>query len=131
VIRIESITLVNFRGAKRLTLNPAGANFAIRGPNGTGKSGVVDAVEFGLTGNITRLTGRGAGGLSVKTHGPHVDSRETPKDAKVLLSVFIPSLNKKVTIERSIAAPRDPILIPDEADIKKLLEKLRRKFFSS
>ena len=70
MIYIESVTLQHFRGAKRLNLTPDRKNFAIGGNNGTGKSGVVDGVEFALTGNITRLTGKGAGSLSLKTHGP-------------------------------------------------------------
>nr|WP_244622859.1 AAA family ATPase [Microvirga brassicacearum] len=36
-----------------------GQNFAACGRNGTGKSGIVDAIEFALTGNISRLAGAG------------------------------------------------------------------------
>jgi predicted ATP-binding protein involved in virulence len=66
-------------------LTPDRKNLAIGGNNGTGKSGVVDGVEFALTGNITRLTGKGAGSLSIKTHGPHVDMRDQPENAVVVV----------------------------------------------
>ncbi|HZL31582.1 MAG TPA: ATP-binding protein [Pseudolabrys sp.] len=55
MIRIETIEIVEFHGIRNLTLSLNKKNFGICGPNGTGKSGVVDAIEFALTGNITRL----------------------------------------------------------------------------
>ena len=58
MIQIQSITIKEFRGIRDLTLNFKGGNFGICGPNGTGKSGVVDALEFALTGGISRLSGR-------------------------------------------------------------------------
>ena len=61
MIRIEAITIKEFRGIRDLTLRFNGKNFAICGPNGTGKSGVVDALEFGLTGSVSRLSGEGRG----------------------------------------------------------------------
>ena len=72
MIRAKSITVNEFRGIRNITLNLDGKNFAVCGPNGTGKSGIVDALEFALTGNISRLSGSGTGGLSVKEHGPQI-----------------------------------------------------------
>lgn len=72
MIRIEAITIREFRGIRDLTLKMDGRNFAACGPNGTGKSGIVDAIEFARTGSISRLSGAGTGGLSVKAHGPHL-----------------------------------------------------------
>ena len=77
MIRIEKITIKEFRGIRDLELVMGGQNFAACGPNGTGKSGIVDAIEFALTGSISRLSGEGTGDLSVKQHGPHVDFRNT------------------------------------------------------
>ena len=42
MIRINSITIKEFRGVRDLTLEFQGKNFAICGPNGTGKSGIVE-----------------------------------------------------------------------------------------
>jgi predicted ATP-dependent endonuclease of OLD family len=41
VIQVESLDITEFRGIRKLTLNFNGKSFAICGPNGTGKSGVV------------------------------------------------------------------------------------------
>ena len=48
MIRIEKISVHEFRGIRDLTLDLKGQNFAACGPNGTGKSGIVDAIEFAL-----------------------------------------------------------------------------------
>jgi len=61
MIRVESIVIKEFRGIRNLSLDLKGKSFAICGPNGTGKSGVVDALEFVLTGNVSRLSGEGSG----------------------------------------------------------------------
>ena len=78
MIQIEQIEIVEFRGIRHLTLNLKKKSFGITGSNGTGKSGIVDAIEFALTGNITRLAGAGTAELSVKLHAPHVDSSKKP-----------------------------------------------------
>lgn len=118
MIRIEKIHIHEFRDIRELTLDLKGQNFAACGPNGTGKSGIVDAIEFALTGNISRLSGSGTGGLSVKAHGPHVDSRNKPEAASVTLDVIIPALgNKKATIHRSVKAAGNPTITPADPDI--------------
>lgn len=118
MIRIEKIHIHEFRGIRELTLDLKGQNFAACGPNGTGKSGIVDAIEFALTGNISRLAGAGTGGLSVKAHGPHVDSRNKPETAFVTLDVIIPALGgKKATIQRTVKTAGTPKISPDDANV--------------
>ncbi len=90
MIRVQSISVENFRGIRSMALDLEGRNYGICGPNGTGKSGVVDAIEFALTGSITRLTGQGTSGISVKGHAPHVDTRTDPAKSRVILRAFIP-----------------------------------------
>lgn len=121
MITVKSITIKEFRGIRDLTLDLGGKNFAVCGPNGTGKSGIVDALEFALTGSISRLSGAGTGGLSVKEHGPHVDSRNRPKDAFVSINVRIPSLNKEATITRSVHDAKKPLIVPDDKDVQRVL----------
>src|SRR2546430_5651396 len=96
MIRVESITIEDFRGIRSLTLDFKGKNFAVCGPNGTGKSGVVDSLEFVLTGNVSRLSGEGRGDISLRQHGPHVDKRNDPEKARVKATITIPSLGKSV-----------------------------------
>ncbi|SEK05193.1 AAA domain-containing protein [Sphingobium sp. AP50] len=67
--KIDQITIKEFRGIRELTFDLKGKNFAACGPNGTGKSGIVDAIEFALTGNISRLAGAGNLG-AVHVAGP-------------------------------------------------------------
>jgi recombinational DNA repair ATPase RecF len=124
VIRIQSITIEEFRGIHKLTLKPDAKNFAICGPNGTGKSGVVDALEFAITGAVTRLTGQGTSGITLKSHGPHVDMRDKPELARVVLTAFIPSLKKTVTIERKANAPTEPIISPADPDVLAAVKEL-------
>lgn len=126
MIKIESVKIEEFRGIRDLTINLGGKNYAVCGPNGTGKSGIVDALEFGLTGSISRLTGKGRGEVSVKAHGPHVNSRAKPEKSIVTLTVSIPCLGKTATISRSVKSPRNPVIVPDEPDIRAALEHAQR-----
>jgi len=125
MIRIDKIHIKEFRGIRELTLDLKGQNFAACGPNGTGKSGIVDAIEFALTGNISRLAGAGTGGLSVKAHGPHVDSRNKPEAASVILDVTIPALgNKKAHIRRTVKSANTPEIKPADKDVVAAFESV-------
>jgi ABC-type branched-subunit amino acid transport system ATPase component len=121
MIRIDSVTIEEFRGIRNLQIEFKGGNFAICGPNGTGKSGIVDALEFGLTGNVSRLSGEGRGDISLKDHGPHVDSSKAPHRARVSITVTIPSLNKTATVVRNVAAPSSPVVTPDDPAVNAIL----------
>nr|WP_314900236.1 AAA family ATPase [uncultured Deefgea sp.] len=58
MIKLKKITLTNFKifGGKPYTINFDDNNLVLLdGPNGYGKTSVFDAIELGLTGNITRL----------------------------------------------------------------------------
>lgn len=126
MIRIEKITIKEFRGIRDLELNLGGQNFAACGPNGTGKSGIVDAIEFALTGSISRLSGEGTGDLSVKQHGPHVDFRNKPEQSMVTLEVSIPSLKgKKATIHRVVKTAATPTITPSDPDVLAALETVQ------
>lgn len=125
MILVEEITIEEFRGIRKLTLNFKGKNFAVCGPNGTGKSGVVDALEFGLTGNISRLSGGGTGAITLKKHAPHVDSRDNPEKAKVKLVIRIPSLkDMRVTLERNVKDANAPVISPNTPEVLEVLKQL-------
>ena len=126
MITVERIRIEEFRGIRDLAIELGNANFAVCGPNGTGKSGIVDALEFGLTGTISRLIGKGRGALSVKEHGPHVNSRTHPEKAVVTLEVLIPSLGKKATITRNVKSPKAPTITPDDPAIRAVFEHVQR-----
>ena len=114
MIHVQALRVHEFRGIRDLTLELNSKNFAICGPNGTGKSGIVDALEFVLSGNISRLTGRGRGELSIKAHGPHIDCA-LPEQAFAEAVLHI-SVGKTLTIKRTVKAPTAPELTPDTAE---------------
>jgi recombinational DNA repair ATPase RecF len=124
MIKLERAHIEEVRGIRKLDIDFKRGTFAISGPNGSGKSGVIDAIEFGLTGQIGRLTGRGTKGLSVAEHGPHVDKTKFPDAAFVALTVFLPALEKTATITRKVSAPTKPTIIPADPDVKAALAEI-------
>lgn len=124
MIRIDSISIKEFRGIRDLTLDFKGENFAICGRNGTGKSGVVDALEFALTGTISRLSGEGSGEISIRDHGPHVDCRNSPEKAQVMVTVTIPSLGKTATIQRTVKTLSAASVTPSDVDVLAVLKQV-------
>ena len=102
MIQVQAVRIVELRGVRELNLKPDCRNFVISGPNGSGKSGVVDAIQFGLTGGISRLTGKGTSGLSVQKHGPHIDRRDDPAAAEVSLTLYFPDLHETAIMTRSV-----------------------------
>lgn len=102
-MRILELEIHNVRGIRDTLLMPNGKNILVWGPNGSGKSAVVDAVDFLLTGRITRLTGKGTGGLSLNKHGPHVDCQ--PEEAVVKAKIKLASLKEPIEISRCMANP--------------------------
>ncbi len=125
MIRVKAIHIEEFRGIRSLDLELGAKNFGICGPNGTGKSGVVDAIEFCITGDVTRLSGEGSLGLSVKAHAPHVDQSSHPELSSVTITADIPSLGKLVKIHRSVKNPRKFEVTPNDADVKAIIEELQ------
>lgn len=123
MIRIKQLIIHEFRGIRDLTFNMNGDNFAVCGPNGTGKSGIVDSIEFALTGNVSRLAGEGTGNLSVKDHGPHVDCKD-PETASVTLTFGIVASGKEATIHRTVKNVRKPTITPADADIIETLDHI-------
>lgn len=124
MIKLESVHVEEVRGIRKLDIDFQKGTFAISGPNGSGKSGVIDAIEFGLTGQIGRLAGRGTKGLSVAEHGPHVDKTKFPGAAFVELRVFLPALGKSATVTRKVSAPTKPTIVPADDDVKAALAEV-------
>lgn len=124
MIKIDTLTISEFRGIRDLTLSLNRKNFAVCGPNGTGKSGVVDALEFVLTGTISRLTGKGRGDLSLKDHAAHVDCQKSPERAFVEAIVWIPSLDKTVKARRTVKSPSALELTPDTPETRAVFRQL-------
>lgn len=124
MIQIEFVSVKELRGIRELQFSPERKNFLVSGPNGSGKSGVVDAIQFGLTGEISRLTGRGTGPLSVQKHGPHVDQRDTPSISEVTLKIYFSDLDKTAVLTRNIKNATKFRLSPEDAKLRSVLREV-------
>jgi recombinational DNA repair ATPase RecF len=102
-MRLIELEIHNVRGIPHLLLKPDGKNFVIWGPNGSGKSAVADAIDFLLTGRISRLLGKGTGGITLNDHGPHIDHK--PEEATVRAILALPGVATPVEIERCMGKP--------------------------
>jgi hypothetical protein len=124
MIKLESAHIEEVRGIRKLDIDFVKETFSISGPNGSGKSGVIDAIEFAVTGQISRLTGTGTKGLTISEHGPHVDKNKFPDAAFVAVRVYLPGLGKSATITRKLSSPTKPKIEPSDADIKAVLAEI-------
>lgn len=108
-MRILSLEIQNVRGIKeKLPFNLNGENFVVYGPNGTGKSAIVDAIDFLFSGRILRLIGKGTKSISLKKHGPHVDTKSL-ESSVVKATLTIQGLSDPIEIERRISNPNSLI----------------------
>lgn len=118
MIQVEHLHIEDFRGIRLIDLPLRARSFAVHGPNGSGKSGVVDAIDFALTGSISRLSGAGTGGVTVLKHGPHVHKRDDPAAAVVELTVRDVDSGEISVLRRSIKDPTRFTLTPDGPAIR-------------
>jgi len=102
-MRLMELEIHNIHGICDLPLKPNGKNLVIWGSNGSGKSAVVDTIDFLLTGRISRLTGKGTGDIKLEKHGTHIDHK--PEEATVRAVVSIPSYPEPIEIKRCMLNP--------------------------
>ncbi len=124
MIHINRIKIEAFRGIKKLLLEPQGRNFGICGPNGSGKSAIVDAIEFCLTGQVTRLTGRGRGEISIEQHAGHIDFKSKPERSRVKIWANVPSLKHDIVLSRSVANPTKYEVSPDLPEVHQIIRQI-------
>lgn len=86
LIGIKKINVTAFRGITNLEINLQGKSLLLYGENGSGKSSLVDALEFFFTGKVSHL--EGISGISLKQHGPNV--KFSPDDVNIELT-FAPN----------------------------------------
>jgi len=99
---IQSISIHAFRGIPDLDLALEGKSLLIKGENGTGKSSIVEAIEFFFTGKLSIFEGEGTQSLSLQKHAPHNDFSEGDVSIKI---AFNPS---GATLERTFADKPEP-----------------------
>lgn len=70
-VKIKAIDINAFRGIPSLGLDLERKSILIRGENGTGKSSIVDAIEYFFRGTLSIFEGEGTQSLSESRHAPH------------------------------------------------------------
>ncbi|MFA0847167.1 MAG: AAA family ATPase [Methanobacterium formicicum] len=121
-MRIQELEICNFRGIKELKLEPKGNNFLISGPNGSGKSAIVDAVDFLLTGDVSRMKGPGTKDIKLKEHAPHVT--KDVKDCWVKAVIELSGIDEPVKIKREMSNPRNLICDEEYVEVLKPVQEL-------
>src|SRR5271157_4054418 len=103
-MRILELEMHEVRGIRSLRITPGGKNFAVLGQNGTGKSAVIDAIDFLLTGKMSRLMGAGTAGITLKRYGPHIDADidADPDASYVSATVSIPGIKEPIELTRRL-----------------------------
>lgn len=108
-MKLVELKIRNIRGLTIFNNSPNGETFAIIGANGTGKSAVVDALDFLLTGDMNRLSGRR--GFSLQRHGKYIKART--EDCFVEAKIILPGFSTPVSIRRSFSNPRNIVALPE------------------
>jgi hypothetical protein len=100
-VKIKALDIQAFRGIPELNLELDGKSLLLGGENGTGKSSIVEALEFFFTGTISQL--EGTQGLSLHKHGPHVNFK--PKDVSINITFDPGSISLSRTFKSAPSAP--------------------------
>jgi len=99
---VKTVHIHAFRGIPDLDLELNGKNLLIQGDNGTGKSSVVEAIEYLFSGKVSNL--EGIQGISIKRHGPHVKFK--PEDVKVGMILNPGGVYLERTFQSSPVSPK-------------------------
>ncbi len=102
-VKIKKISIRAFRGIPDLELELDGKSLLLEGETGSGKSSIVEALEYFFTGTVSHLEGVQV--LSLRRHGPHVNF--TPQDVNIDIT-FDPG---NIFLSRTFASAPSP---PDE-----------------
>ncbi|WP_341900720.1 hypothetical protein [Fluviicola taffensis] len=106
-MKILKLEISNVRGIPHLIIEPNGKSLVVYGANGVGKSAVIDAIDFLLTGKIARLLGEGTDDVSLKKHGPHIDKVEDASNVYVRASIKVHGVTTPIEIFRCMTNPNE------------------------
>ena len=106
-MKIQSLKIKDIRGIRELDLNLDQESLVVYGQNGTGKSAVVDAIDFLFTGQINRLVGRGTKDVKLKKHGPHISRKKDLERAYVEAEIKIPGVKEIIPVSRHMGCPEE------------------------
>ena len=121
-MKFESLEIREIRGVRQFGRDLKESNLVVCGENGTGKSGVVDAVDFLLTGEMRRLKGGGSKDLHLDEHGKHILANL--EDAYVEASLKVNSTSS-IKVKRSIKTKKLEIESDGAIDKAILIDNLK------
>ena len=125
-MRIIDLEIHNIRGIKEFRMRPDKKSMVVFGPNGSGKSTIIDALDFLLTGNMSRFTGSGTGGITLSAHGRHVEA--SPAESFVCAKIAVPNCNIPVELRRSFASPNSLVYASEHRErLEPILSAAKRK----
>lgn len=107
--RLHRIAAEGFRGLPRTSLDVNSKNLCVLGGNGKGKSAVVDAIEFALSGTVSRLTGAGTGGIRLEDALQNVRTQRTPS-ATLVFRPSRASVTREIGSARAVHPPSAALL---------------------
>lgn len=111
-MKIKNIKINAFRGIPlELNIDLNGKSLLLLGENGTGKSSVIDAIEFFFTGKISHLRSRGT--LALKDYGPNT---KNPDKSSVSFDFHPEGNNITKTFNSS---PTFPDILKDDVNLAK------------
>ena len=113
-MKIQKIKVSAFRGIPNdfeRELNCK--SMVIEGDNGTGKSGLIDAVDFLFTGKIKRLSGEGTRNIPQENYGHHIDKNK--EDATVEAKIQFEG--KDLVIKRKLSQQTKLIKLEGEQSV--------------
>jgi chromosome segregation protein len=116
-VRLAYVELCGFRGyRKRLRLDLASEFTIIDGRNGVGKSTIFDAVEYALTGHLSKYPGARADGETIADYLWWKGSGELPEDRYVEVGF--------IDAEHAFSVRRSEFRGPDDAEIQRMTGRL-------
>lgn len=96
-IRLNKLSLENFKGHKQFTLTPNGQNMSIYGDNATGKTTINDAITWLLFGTVG-----GAGEKSASIKPLNSDGEVADHEAVTSVEAVFAVEGEKVTLKRTL-----------------------------
>lgn len=124
-MKILKLEIKNIRGIPDFKLEPKGKSLVIYGPHGSGKSAVIDALDFLLSCKIARLVGEGTEDISLKDYGPHIDKKTDLANVIVNATIKVPEIDEEILISRTMQKPTELIFDSKyESQLSTLLELL-------
>jgi len=104
-VKVKTVNIHAFRGIPDLQLELNGKSLLVQGENGSGKSSIIDAVEFFFRGTLSYFEGEGTQSLSLRKHVPHKNFKDA--DVKIEM-IFNPGGIALLRTFKDAPSPPEP-----------------------